>query len=467
MEDEPPQSGLPEFLEIVLSSSAAELSVGLVVLLVLLVLSALFSGAEIAFFSLQQQTLDTFESEGSRFEKLVAKLLERPKRLLATILIGNNLVNVGFIIYTAYLVSVNIPTEDLYFNIFGVELPIGWLIQVVGVTFLLLLFGEILPKNLAHHRSEAFAGQVAFPIFYMTYLFYPLSWLLIEMTGFVDKRMSSYRRSISVDDLSHALDLTEVRTEKELEDHRILEGIVNFGNTDVKQIMKPRTDVEGLDLSCNFIEVLEKVKEVGYSRIPVYDGDFDKVAGLMYVKDLLEYADEGEDFDWSLLIREPFYVPESKMIDDLLEEFRQKKMHMAIVVDEYGGTSGIVTMEDIIEEIVGDISDEFDDDDLVYSKLDEENFVFEGKTSLKDFYRVLEIDGDSFEEHKGESDTIAGFILERVGQFPEKDDVVEFMNVEFTVESVDKKRIKRVKVTLKEVEDSIPTEDPEHSDGDE
>ena len=187
----------------------------------------------------------------------------------------------------------------------------------------------------------------------------------------------------------------------------------------------------------------------------------------MYIKDLLQYADEGEDFDWTLLIREPFYVPESKMIDDLLEEFRQKKMHMAIVVDEYGGTSGIVTMEDIIEEIVGDISDEFDDDDLVYSKLDDQNYVFEGKTSLKDFYRVLEIDGDSFEEHKGESDTIAGFILERVGQFPEKDDVVEFMNFEFTVEAVDKKRIKRVKVTLREVEDSIPSEDPELSDGDE
>lgn len=450
MEDEPPQPELSEFLDIVLSSTTAGLGFASVVLVVLLILSAMFSGAEIAFFSLQQQTLDGYQNEGNRFQKTVARLLERPKLLLATILIGNNLVNVGFIIYTAYLVSVNIPAEDLYFNILGYPAPLGWMIQVVGVTFFLLLFGEILPKNIAHQRAEGFAAQLAFPILYLTYIFYPLSWMLIELTGFVDKRMSGYRKSISVDDLSRALDLAEVRTEKEEEDHRILEGIVSFGSTDVKQIMKPRTDVEGLDITSDFAEVMETVKQIGFSRIPVYDGSFDKVEGLMYVKDLLGHTEEGPEFDWKTLMREPYYVPESKMIDDLLEEFRNKKMHMAIVVDEYGGTSGIVTMEDIIEEIVGDISDEFDDDEVIYSKLDDHNYVFEGKTSLKDFYRILEIDGDDFEENKGESDTIAGFILELVGQFPSKDDVVPFGSYEFTVESVDKKRIKRLKATINE-----------------
>ncbi len=418
------------------------------VLLCLLFLSALFSGAEIAFFSLDRKILEELADSDKGAGKMVGKLLDRPKRLLAAILIGNNLVNVGFIIYSAYLVSVFIPSEYLYMDLFGFPVPIGWAIQVVGVTLLLLLFGEILPKTMAHQNAKKYSLALAYPLHYIGITLYPLSFLLIEMTGFIDRRMSNYRKTISVDELSHALEITEVKTHKEKEEHKILEGIVKFGNTDVKQIMRPRTDVEAVDSNVTFHQLLDFIREAGYSRVPVYEGSFDNVLGVIYVKDLLGVSEEDDDFNWLELIRDPFFVPESKMIDDLLEEFKDKKIHLAVVVDEYGGTSGIITLEDIIEEIVGDISDEFDQDELVYSKLDEDNFVFEAKTNLKEFYRVMEIDGKEFEANKGESDTLAGFILELSGAIPKVNDKVTFRAFEFTIEAADKRRIKRVKATI-------------------
>ena len=446
--EEPPQPETVPFLQILSDGDTLTLAISAGVLLALLILSALFSGAEIAFFSLDRKILEELSESGKGAGKMVNKLLDRPKRLLATILIGNNLVNVGFIIYSAYLVSVFIPSEDLYMQILGFPVPIGWAIQVVGVTLLLLLFGEILPKTVAHSNSKAYAMSLAYPLHYIGIVLYPLSYVLIELTGFVDRRMSNYRKTISVDELSHALEITEVKTHKEKEEHKILEGIVKFGNTDVKQIMCPRTDVEAVDSTMGYHQLLADIREAGYSRIPVYEETFDNVKGVIYVKDLLGVSEEDDNFKWQELIRDPFFVPESKMIDDLLEEFKDKKIHLAVVVDEYGGTSGIITLEDIIEEIVGDISDEFDQDELVYSKLDDDNFVFEAKTNLKEFYRVMDIDGGEFEANKGESDTLAGFILELAGKIPKVNEKVKFMEFEFTVEAADKRRIKRVKATI-------------------
>ncbi|MFT4524080.1 MAG: putative hemolysin [Granulosicoccus sp.] len=446
--EEPPQPETVPFLQILSDGDTLMMAISAGVLLCLLILSALFSGAEIAFFSLDRKILEELTESDKGAGKMVTKLLDRPKRLLATILIGNNLVNVGFIIYSAYLVSVFIPSEDLYMQVLGFSIPVGWAVQVVGVTLLLLLFGEILPKTVAHQNAKKYSTTLAYPLHYIGVVLYPLSYVLIELTGFVDRRMSNYRKTISVDELSHALEITEVKTHKEKEEHKILEGIVKFGNTDVKQIMCPRTDVEAVDSTISYHQLLADIREAGYSRIPVYEGTFDNVLGVIYVKDLLGVSEEGDEFKWQKLIREPFFVPESKMIDDLLEEFKDKKIHLAVVVDEYGGTSGIITLEDIIEEIVGDISDEFDQDELVYSKLDDDNFVFEAKTHLKEFYRVMDIEGEEFEANKGESDTLAGFILELSGVIPKVNEKVKFREFQFTVEAADKRRIKRVKATI-------------------
>ncbi|MGB0917816.1 MAG: gliding motility-associated protein GldE, partial [Flavobacteriales bacterium] len=290
------------------------------------------------------------------------------------------------------------------------------------------------------------------PLHYLSILFSFLSVPLIKLTTVVDRFGAGKNEQLSVDELGHALEITQAETVKEKEDRKILEGIVKFGNTDVKQIMKPRTDVEAVEKSSNYQVLLSVILDSGFSRVPIYEESLDKIVGIVHVKDLLTHMDAPESFDWQSLMRPPFFVPESKMIDDLLQEFRERKVHLAIVVDEYGGCEGLVTLEDIIEEIVGDISDEFDDDEVVYSKLDDENYVFEGKTNLKQFYRIFKIDGANFEENKGEADTLAGFIIEQVGKIPAKNQRVSFEQVEFTIESADKRRIKRVKVSKKEVE---------------
>ena len=422
------------------------LVLGLLVLVLLLACSALISGAEVAYFSLSKTQLDEMESSSIRVRQQALNLLNKPKRLLATILVANNFVNVGIVILSTYLISKNVPSEQLNYLVGGI-LPVGRIIEVFGITLIVLLFGEIIPKVYANQYAVSFSSFMAFPIHYLSMLFAFISVPLIKMTAVVDRLAEGNNKQISVDELSHALELTSADSVREIEDRKILEGIVKFGNTDVKQIMKPRTDIEGVDVSVKYHEVLQTLLDSGYSRIPVYEETLDKVLGIIHVKDLLPHMEQVDDFDWKSLIREPFFVPESKMIDDLLEEFRSRKVHLAMVVDEYGGCEGLVTLEDIIEEIVGDISDEFDDDEVVYSKLDEDNFVFEGKTNLKQFYRVIKIDGESFEANKGEADTLAGFILEQAGKMPVKNQRVSFENFEFTIESVDKRRIKRVKVT--------------------
>jgi putative hemolysin len=416
------------------------IAVEIIVMLVLLFFSALFSGAEIAFFSLKPVNLNELKNKKSRSGKVILKLLEHPKRLLATILIALNFVNIGIVIVSTYI------TIGLFD--FGDNIVLAFIIQVVLVTFLILLFGEITPKIYATQYAIPFASFVARPISFCIQLFYPLSSLLISSTSIIDKRITR-KHNISITDLSEALDITTGKDTPE-EEKKILRGIVKFGNIDVKEVMRSRIDVTAVDVKTDFRQLVNIILDSGYSRIPVYKENFDCITGILHIKDLLPHLGKEADFNWQSLIRPAFFVPESKKINDLLQEFREKKNHMAVVVDEYGGTSGVLTMEDIIEEIVGEINDEFDTDEVIFSKLDENNFVFEGKTLLNDFCKIMKIDPDTFDEKKGDSDTIAGLILEIEGKIPEKNDKIQYKNFIFTIEAADKRSIKRVKITLDE-----------------
>lgn len=414
------------------------------VLVMLLFCSALISGAEVALFGLSLTEINSIEEQKTPQGDILVKLLERPKKLLATILIANNAINIGIVLLF------NSIGDTLFSNITKVlfnVVSLRFLLEVVVATFLILMFGEILPKVYANRNRLSFSHFMAYPLRFLDFVFTPISLPMRSGTIFLYNKLGKEKSSLSVDHLSQALELTsDGDTTKE--EQKILEGIVSFGNTDTKQVMRPRIDIFSLNDQMKFLEVLEEIKKNGYSRIPVFSENIDNVMGVLYVKDLLPYLDR-KSFNWLTLIREPYFVPENKKLDDLLAEFQAKKNHLAVVVDEYGGTSGIVTLEDIIEEIVGDISDEFDDEDLIFSKLDDLNYVFEGKTTLKDFYRVVKIEDESyFEDQKGESETIAGFLLEIAGSFPKRGEEVLFKDYRFVVESLDKKRLKQIKVTL-------------------
>ena len=418
--------------------------ISIIVLIGLLTTSALISGAEVAFFALKPEELDKIKNEKSRRANLIKNFLSRPKELLATILIANNFANVGVIILSTYI-------SGSVFDFQGSEL-MQFLVQIVIITFLLLLFGEVLPKVYANNKAVSFAKFMSLPLSFLEKIFKPISLILVSSTRIIDRKIKNNKHNLSVDDLSNALELTSDENENK-DEKKILEEIVKFGNTDVKQIMRSRIDTTALDYKSTFKDVLKTIEKTGFSRIPIYQDSFDLIKGILYIKDLLPYLNKENDFKWNKLIREVFFVPENKKIDDLLKEFQEKKIHLAVVVDEYGGTSGIVTLEDIIEEIVGDINDEFDDDDIIYSKLDNKNYVFEGKTALNDFYRVINISGENFEQKKGESDSIGGFIIENTGNFPEKGQKINFENYTFSIESVNNRRITRIKVTLPEIID--------------
>lgn len=414
------------------------------ILLVLLMSSALISGAEVAFFGLSLTELNQIEEEKTAKGKIVVNLLNKPKKLLATILVANNAINIGIVLLFNNIGDTIFSSVN--YQWFGF-ISARFILEVVVATFLILMFGEILPKVYANRNKHQFSYFMAYPLKVLDFVFTPLSIPMRSLSRLMYDKLGRQKPNLSVDHLSQALELTsEGDTTKE--EQKILEGIVTFGNTDTKQVMRPRIDIFALNEEMKFAEVLEEINSHGYSRIPVFTENLDNVLGVLYVKDLLPYIDR-KSFNWLSLIREPYFVPENKKLDDLLMEFQDKKNHLAVVVDEYGGTSGIVTLEDIIEEIVGDISDEFDDEDLVYSKLDDYNYVFEGKTNLKDFYRVVKIGNEEeFEEQKGESETIAGFVLEIAGSFPKRGEKIHFKNYEFLVESLDKKRLKQIKVTL-------------------
>lgn len=377
---------------------------------------------------------------GSKSMNIVADLLERPQKLLATILVANNFINIAIVLLFAFLGS--------YFFEGISSSVVRFIIEVIIVTFLILMFGEILPKVYASRNNVKFSKFMAYPLKALDVVLSPISIPMKKVTEAINNKLGRKRSNLSVDQLSQALELTsEEDTTKQ--EQKILQGIVSFGNTDTKQVMRPRIDIFALEKNEEFSNVIEEVVKNGYSRIPVYEENMDNVLGILYAKDLLPYIDR-KKFDWVSLIKDPFFVPENKKLDDLMVEFQEKKVHLAIVVDEYGGTSGVVSLEDVIEEIVGDISDEFDDVDIIYSKLDDNNYVFEGKTTLKDFYRILKLEDDSiFEEQKGEAETIAGFVLEISKSFPKLQSKINYENYVFTIESLDRKRIKRLKVTIK------------------
>ncbi len=409
---------------------------GMVVIVVLLFCSAMISGSEVAYFSMKPlHIFNLKELPISRQEQMVLNLLARPDRLLATILITNNFINVGIVIIAAYV------TETL-FN-FSQAPILGFITQVVAITFLLLLFGEIIPKVYANRFAPQFARKMAGPLSLLDKLFQPLIFILIKSTGYVNRRLARKRQNISMDDLSDALGLTTdvVKDEKEM-----LEGIVRFSNLEVSEIMKPRTDMVAVDLDTDMGTLLGVINESGYSRIPVYEDTSDHVKGILYVKDMIPHINEKSRFNWQKLIREPFFVPETKKINDLLKEFQEKKIHLAIVVDEYGGTEGIVTMEDILEEVVGEITDESDGVEKLYRRIDPRTTIFEGKILLNDFYKVTGLDDELFDDVKGEAETVAGLILELKGGFPKVNDVIHCKGVEFTVMAMDKRRIKEIRV---------------------
>lgn len=422
------------FLELINTS----LLFGVLGIIVLLFFSAMVSGAEVALFSLSQKNIEEAIEQNETKGNLISNLLKRPKKLLATLLIVNNFINIGIVIIFSFV------KNDLLGNIYP-----DWFqftIEVGVVTFLILLFGEILPKVYANRNNIKFAKMVARPIHILNVILSPINMPMRAATIYFENKLGKQKTNISVNQLSQALELTSSDDTTD-EEQKILEGIVSFGNTDASQVMSPRIDVFALEIDESFKEILPKILDKGYSRIPVYRDNIDQVEGVLYVKDLLPHIDK-TDFDWITLLREPFFVPENKKLDNLLKDFQGMKNHLAIVVDEYGGTSGVITLEDIIEEIVGDISDEFDDENINYSQIDDKNFLFEGKINLKDFYRIVDVDEDLFEDKKGEAETLAGFILEIIGTFPKKGQKISFDKCLFTIESVDKKRVKQIKVTL-------------------
>lgn len=408
------------------------------IVFLLLVCSALISGSEVAFFSIDSKKINTIKKEEAFYN--IKTLLNKPNKLLATILITNNLVNVAIIILSTYITNTIFDFDSL---------PIlKFIIQIVVVTFILLMTGELIPKVLANQNPLKFAKLMTRPLGILNDLFSPISNLLVSSSSFIEKRSKSRGYNISVDDLSKVLDLAGENVTNS-EEKRILRSIVEFGNIQVKEIMKSRIDVTSFSIDSKFKNIKSKIIKSGYSRIPVYRENFDQIEGVLYIKDLLPHL-EKDEFEWESIIREPFFVPEGKMIDDLLKEFQLKKIHLAIVVDEYGGTSGIITLEDIIEEIVGEINDEFDDDGLQFSKLDEYNFIFEGKVSLNDALKILDLEFDFFDSIKGESDSLAGLILEISGTIPKVGEILNFENLTFKIEAVDKRRIKRVKISINE-----------------
>ena len=435
----------PEPLFLLLSSIDFITGINAIALIILLISSALISGTEVAFFSLSQTDLNELSNE-SKETNVIVTLLERPRKLLATILITNNFINILIVLLFASLAETLFSGFDYQLNLFLFVIPIRFLIEIVLVTFLILLFGEVLPKVYASRNALRFSKNMSKFIHVVNVILTPFTLPLIALTKFIEKKLGNKNSNFSVETLSQALELTsEGATTKD--EQKILEGIVNFGNTETVQIMKPRIDIFALSDEENYEVVLNKILENGYSRNPVYKENIDNIIGVLYAKDLLAHLNK-KNFKWQSLVREAFFVPENKKLDDLLDDFRDRKNHLAIVVDEYGGTSGLVTLEDVIEEIVGDINDEFDDDDLQYSKIDANNYIFEGKTTIKDFCKVLDDeDEEIFEEEKGESETLAGFILEISGKFPKKGEKINFKNYTFTIEALDKKRIKQVKAT--------------------
>jgi len=420
-------------------ASSAGLIAGLITVLILLLCSAAASASETAFFSLSPSQLNEIRSSKTSVNKRIVKLLENTKLLLATMLIANNLVNVGIVIISTFLVN--------HYLDFSANPLLGFLFQIVVITSLLLLLGEILPKVVATRKPVKIASLLATPLIILERILYPFSLLLVKSTRFIDKRQA-HSHHITLDDISNAIDITNDGKVDD-EDRKIMKSITRFGDINAREIMSPRVDITAVENTLSFSQVQKIIIESGYSRIPVYKDTPDSITGILYIKDLLPHLSESEDFNWESLVRPPFFIPENKPINDLMQQFQEKKIHMAVVVDEYGGTSGIITLEDIIEEIVGEINDEFDveAENIFYSRIDNHTYVFEGKTTINDMCRVLGLDDRIFDEAKGESESLAGLILELAGEMPATGETYSLGEFSFRIEAADKRRIKKVKIS--------------------
>ncbi len=409
------------------------------ILVILLIVSALASGSEVAYFALTHQQIKDCKNSSVRSEKLIYQLISQPQKLLATILIINTFVNIGVVTISTFIT----------WEIFGTSSLVGIIVVVLTfiITFILVFFGEITPKVFANANSLYVAQKMAPFLYILSKILKPVAWFLLSVSNLIEKRVQKKAYLISKEEIHQALELTTEQTSEE--EKEILKGIVNFGSLSVRQIMKSRLDIIAYDFEIDFHSLLGKIKKTGYSRIPVYRETIDNIEGILYIKDLLPYLDRPRDFTWQTLLRPGFFVPENKKIDSLFKDFQEKRVHIAVVVDEYGGTSGIITMEDIIEEIIGEINDEYDEDEIAFNKLDENTYIFEGKTSLNDFCKVINIDPDIFEEIKGESESLGGLLLEIHGKLPRIGEKIEFDNFVFTTVSVDNKRIKRIRVLIK------------------
>ena len=412
--------------------------VKIILILIFLILSALTSGCEVAFFSLDKSNMPN--EDGNKLTKKIKLLLEKPKRLLATILISNNFINIAIVILFAsidnpYLSSLNSPILET-------------VLEVGLIGMLILFIGDILPKIYANRNPLGFSKLMVRPIYFLDhYILFLFNNPMSQSMSYLESNLAKDSKQLSVDKLSQALELTDSK-ETSTEEKKILKGIVNFGNVETRQIMCPRVDVFALESNMKIIDIIEELKAKGFSRVPVYEENLDKITGVLYVKDLLPHL-EKENFNWISLLRKPLYIPENKKLDDLLTEFKTKKIHMAIVVDEYGGTSGIITLEDVIEEIFGEISGEFDDEDNLYSKLDDQTFIFDSKINLQDFYRAINLkDSSTFEEIALEIETLGGFLIEKIKKIPRVGQVITHDSYKFVIEIVDKKRIKQVKLIL-------------------
>ena len=413
---------------------------GILVLILLITGSALMSGSEVAFFSLRPEDLEKLKDKKTRKTQILLKLYENPEKLLSTIVVANNASNISAVILAAFLISG-------FFND-GTILS-GFIIKAVLIIFLLLFFSEILPKVYASRRKMELVMFMSYPLFFLEKILRPVTFLLLTSSSFFRKRAAKSISTFSINDISNALDRDSDNLK---EDEKILKGIVNFGNTNVSAIMIPRIDVTTIDIKSGFKSVISLIINSGFSRIPVYHESFDNVKGVLYAKDVLPFMTNADNFKWQVLLRQPYFVPETKKINDLLKEFQIKKIHMAMVIDEYGGTSGIVTLEDILEEIVGEITDESDEDEVMYRKIDERTFIFEGKILLDDFCKILDVEESLFLEVRGESETLAGLILELTGEIPRKDHAINFKFFRFRIESVDKRRIKEIRVDINKEE---------------
>lgn len=420
----------------------ASIAGSLIVILVLLFFSAMISGSEVAYFSLSPSEKQNIAGETTKRNIYLLKNLESPEQLLATILVANNFVNVGVVILSSFTIDHLVD--------FTQEPVLGFAVQVIIISFIILLIGEIIPKVYTTKHALKFARFISLPLYFLMKVLKPFNSLLILSMSFVSKRNHANNQHLSVDQLSEALELTSQYESKE--DKEILKGIVKFGNKSVADIMHSRVDVVAADIKDSYTSIISMITETGFSRIPVYSDTFDNIKGILYIKDILPHVHKGAAFRWQSLIRPPFYVPETKKIDDLLEEFQKSKVHMAIVVDEYGGSSGIVTLEDILEEIVGEITDEFDEDENFFTKINELNYLFDGKTEIHDFHKVIGSEESLFDEIKGDADTLAGLILELKGEIPAKNDIIRCKNFVFTIDSVDNRRIKQIKVEVKPLE---------------